>query len=198
MHLTVFKTYAKELNLLQCQESDLAQVSQTRACVSSSVQNVDCYSFIQQDRRVVQVLRDGLQLFMGSSGDETLRTNWKMHCHLMQAYSAYMQSTVTLFKKRTQIDHCVVLELLACSETVFCPARYEGLKSKLTEAQLNNVYTGVVEGLLSVAFEAESQPIHTSAEQQQLNAAAERCLASALQGNAMICTYFSNMLNSVS
>lgn len=26
MHLTVFKTYAKELNLLQCSESDLEQV----------------------------------------------------------------------------------------------------------------------------------------------------------------------------
>ena len=151
---------------------------------------------ILQDKNVAMILRNGLTLYMGSCGDETLRANWKLYCHLLQAHSAYMQAIVMRMKKKVRIDCSVIQEVFSCSDSILCSVRCENLKSKLTGAQLNNILSTYLEGIFSLAFEVEAQSVMIGTELQELGAQFNACMKTALE-HAMINTFVPIMLNTV-
>jgi len=119
-----------------------------------------CY----QDDEVTEVFARGMALFEGDgmngevSGKSSVQpaaANWKMFCHLFQAYTAYLATIARKLQSKGRTTAKSLQFVLQCSECAHSASSVDTLTRKLSAQQFRDMYVSHSEYLTSICFEVE-------------------------------------------
>lgn len=91
----------------------------------------------------------------GKSSGQPAATNWKMFCHLFQAYSAYLATIARKLQSKGRTTVKSLQCILQCSESAHSASSVGTLTRKLSAQQFRDMYVSHTEYLVSICFEIE-------------------------------------------
>lgn len=122
----------------------------------------------------MQTFARGMALFLGDSQDQTTNakapavqsaaTNWKMFCHLFQAYSAYSVSIAGKVQGRTMVTVETLRSIQVCGACASAKPAVETIQRRLTPQQFRDMYALHAERTVRLAYELEQVFPASSAE----------------------------------
>jgi hypothetical protein len=147
MHLNVFRTYLKELDVKEVPDNAPVSVSFTRTPLCTVT-----HASVSQETLVLSLLSKGIHLYSGAEDN----VNWKLVCHMVQAQSSYLAQTLTQHKSGKAIEKQSITSLLACVIASFQPTLMLCLQKHLSEQQFVGVFAPLFVTMLSLTFECEA------------------------------------------
>lgn len=109
----------------------------------------------------------------GKSSAQPATANWKMFCHLFQAYAAYLATIARKLQSKRRTTAKFLQCVLQCSECIHSASSVDTLTRKLSAQQFRDMYVSHTEYLLSICFEVEMAYPPSSKEYSIVSACVE-------------------------